>query len=89
MVIDFQGLFKSGILVGLCKGDRKIGYDQTREESDRFLTLITTDGGDPDGQASPHRATDSDWCVFAEPILELVPAAEAGASEQGEAADAL
>lgn len=38
MVIDFQGLFKSGILVALCKGDRKIGYDQTREESYRFLT---------------------------------------------------
>ena len=38
MVIDFQGLFKSGILVGLCKGGRKIGYDQTREGSYRFLT---------------------------------------------------
>jgi heptosyltransferase-1 len=38
MVIDFQGLFKSGILVALCKGNRKIGYDKTREESYRFLT---------------------------------------------------
>lgn len=38
MVIDFQGLLKSGILVALCKGDRKIGYDKTREESCRFLT---------------------------------------------------
>jgi 3-deoxy-D-manno-octulosonic-acid transferase/heptosyltransferase-1 len=38
MVIDFQGLFKSGVLVGLCKGDRKIGYDQTREGSYRFWT---------------------------------------------------
>jgi 3-deoxy-D-manno-octulosonic-acid transferase/heptosyltransferase-1 len=38
MVIDFQGLFKSGMLVALCKGNRKIGYDQTREESYRFLT---------------------------------------------------
>lgn len=46
-------------------------------EGDRFLTLITTDGGDADGPAAPHRATDSDWCVFAEPVLELIPAAGA------------
>lgn len=39
-------------------------------ESDRFLTLITTDGGDADGVL---RGTDSDWCVFAEPYLELIP----------------
>lgn len=38
IVIDFQGLFKSGMLVALCKGARKIGYDKTREESYRFLT---------------------------------------------------
>ncbi len=38
MVIDLQGRFKSGVLVALCKGDRKIGYDKTREESYRFLT---------------------------------------------------
>ncbi len=38
-------------------------------ETDRFLTLITTDGGDADGVV---RGTDSDWCVFAEPYLELV-----------------
>lgn len=44
-------------------------------ETDRFLTLITTDAGDPDGAVSPHRATDSDWCVFAEPNLELAPTA--------------
>jgi len=48
--------------------------DVALAEGDRFLTLITTDGGDPDGQTSPHRSTDSDWCVFAEPALNLVPA---------------
>lgn len=38
-------------------------------ETDRFLTLITTDGGDADVVGL--RGTDSDWCVFAEPHLEL------------------
>jgi len=51
-------------------------------EGDRFLTLITTDGSDPDGDAAPHRATDSDWCVFAEPILELVPTPNGGGADQ-------
>ncbi|UCD51734.1 MAG: NPCBM/NEW2 domain-containing protein, partial [Phycisphaerales bacterium] len=54
--------------------------DVALAEGDRFLTLITTDGGDPDGPAAPHRATDSDWCVFAEPVLELVPAMDAAAA---------
>ncbi len=49
--------------------------DVELHEGDRFLTLITTDGGDPDGQSPPDRATDSDWCLFTEPILELVPVA--------------
>lgn len=39
-------------------------------DGDRFLTLITTDGGDADGVV---RGTDSDWCVFVEPHLELIP----------------
>jgi len=51
-------------------------------EGDRFLTLMTTDGGDPDGEVSPHRSTDSDWCVFAEPNLELAPTV--GARRNGE-----
>ena len=46
-------------------------------EEARFLTLITTDAGDPDGDKPPYRATDSDWCVFAEPYLELAPAGAA------------
>jgi hypothetical protein len=41
------------------------------KKSDRFLTLVTTDGGDVDYPAPGMRATDSDWCIFAEPRLEL------------------
>lgn len=41
-------------------------------DTDRFLTLITTDGGDAD-VAGGLRGTDSDWCVFVEPNLELAP----------------
>ncbi len=36
-VIDFQGLLKSGLLVFLSRGKRKIGYDRTRELSYFFL----------------------------------------------------
>jgi 3-deoxy-D-manno-octulosonic-acid transferase/heptosyltransferase-1 len=37
VVIDFQGLLKSAVMVGLARGRRKIGYDQTREYS--YLVL--------------------------------------------------
>ena len=37
IVVDFQGLFKSGILVGLSRARRKIGFDRTRELSYLFL----------------------------------------------------
>jgi 3-deoxy-D-manno-octulosonic-acid transferase/heptosyltransferase-1 len=37
IIIDFQGLLKSGLLVFLCKGGRKIGYDRSRELSYLFL----------------------------------------------------
>lgn len=37
LVIDLQGLFKSGILVYLARGGRKVGYDKTRELSYLFL----------------------------------------------------
>lgn len=33
IVIDFQGLMKSAVMVGLCRGTRKIGYNKTREIS--------------------------------------------------------
>ena len=34
-------------------------------EQDRFLTLIATEGED----TTPMKSIDSDWCVFAEPVL--------------------
>ncbi len=37
LIIDFQGLLKSAIWVGLARGGRKIGFDGTREGSWRFL----------------------------------------------------
>ncbi len=37
IAIDFQGLLKSGILVGLARADRKIGFDKSRELSFIFL----------------------------------------------------
>jgi hypothetical protein len=40
-------------------------------DKDRFLTLVTTDGGDPDILRIYERAISCDWCVFAEPVLEL------------------
>lgn len=41
------------------------------EKSDRFLTLVTTDGGDVDYMEETKRSTDSDWGVFVQPRLEL------------------
>jgi heptosyltransferase I len=37
IAIDFQGLFKSGVLIGLSRAGRKIGFDRTREFSYLFL----------------------------------------------------
>jgi lipopolysaccharide heptosyltransferase I len=37
IAIDFQGLLKSGILIGVVRADRKIGFDRTREFSYLFL----------------------------------------------------
>jgi hypothetical protein len=39
--------------------------------SDRFLTLVTTDGGDIDLMGSYQRSYTCDWCVFVEPALIL------------------
>jgi hypothetical protein len=47
--------------------------------SDRFLTLVTTDGGDVDYLEAGRRATDSDWCLFLKPRLEV----EANTDESG------
>ncbi len=37
IAIDFQGLFKSGVVIGIARADRKIGFDRTREFSYLFL----------------------------------------------------
>ncbi len=37
IAIDFQGLLKSGIIIGLVNAKRKIGFDRTRELSYLFL----------------------------------------------------
>lgn len=37
IAIDFQGLFKSGLLMGMAHAKRKIGFDRTRELSHLFL----------------------------------------------------
>mgnify|MGYP003835872687 CR=1 FL=1 len=42
------------------------------KSSDRFLTLAVTDGGDKDVVIEAGRATDSDWCLFVQPELQLV-----------------
>ncbi len=43
--------------------------------TDRFLTLVTTDGGDPDARILPNgfirRSIDCDWCIFGSPVLIL------------------
>jgi len=43
------------------------------QNADRFLTLMTTDGGDLDNPAGGFytRANSCDWCIFTEPILIL------------------
>ncbi len=38
-------------------------------DSDRFLTIVSTDGGDVD--IADKRSSNSDWCVLANPKLEL------------------
>jgi heptosyltransferase I len=38
LAIDLQGLLKSGIWMGLASAGRKLGYEGSREGSDRFLT---------------------------------------------------
>ncbi|MGA1795411.1 MAG: lipopolysaccharide heptosyltransferase I [bacterium] len=47
MVIDFQGLFRSGLIVGMSRGKRKIGFDRVREKASLFynekVTLSTLD----------------------------------------------
>lgn len=52
-----------------------IGFaDIELSENDRFLTLVTTDGGDPNIRMFGNgtiESMDSDWCLFAQPVLVL------------------
>ena len=57
--------------IGLCDEIRIILKPQ-----DRFLTLVTTDGGDTEKFSASKKdgilkSTESDWCVFAEPFLSV------------------
>lgn len=48
--------------------------DIALSDTDRFLTLVTTDGGDPEGRFSHGKRIlpiNGDWCVFVEPSLIL------------------
>ena len=51
--------------------DKGEGYsvEINLNKSDRFLTLISTDGGDIDFREPGLRATDADWAVFVQPKL--------------------
>lgn len=51
---------------------KAVQVDVPLSGTDRFLTLVTTDGGDVDRvDVMSGRATDSDWCVFVRPRLSL------------------
>lgn len=74
VLVDGQVRFRQ---LGVRQKGMVCAVDVPLRKGDRFLTLITTDAGDVDILAPGRRATDSDWCIFAEPILELAPAAPA------------
>jgi len=40
VVLDFQGLLKSSVLIGLCKGKRKIGFDRGMEHQERSYLFL-------------------------------------------------
>jgi hypothetical protein len=50
---------------------RTYPIDIELRDTDRFLTLITTDGGDVDYLEESRRATDSDWMIFLHPGLRI------------------
>jgi hypothetical protein len=56
------------------KEKKMFSVDLELSEKDRFLTLITTDGQDPEGRLVDNfiiSPVDSDWCFFADPVLIL------------------
>ncbi|MDY6822907.1 MAG: lipopolysaccharide heptosyltransferase I [Thermodesulfobacteriota bacterium] len=40
MVLDFQGLLKSGLLIALCRGRRKIGFDRGMEHQEHSYLFL-------------------------------------------------
>ncbi len=40
MVFDFHALLKSGVMVGLCRGSRKIGFDRGMEHQERSYLFL-------------------------------------------------
>lgn len=56
---------------GITEKGKAYPVEITLEKNNRFLTLVTTDGGDVDYLEEAKRATDSDWALFAKPRLEL------------------
>lgn len=69
ILVDGQIRYSS---IGFREKGKAISIEIPVEKSDRFLSLVVTDGRDkdrPNGQA--YRSTDSDWCVFGYPRLGL------------------
>jgi len=79
LVIDFQGLFKSAILVLLSRGARKVGYGKTRELS--YLALTHRIEPPP---AEVHAVDKNIGLV--EAVLKLNGISSSGRTEQGTAA---
>jgi hypothetical protein len=52
--------------IGLCPQDGSVEVDVELGPRDRFLTLVSTDGGN---------GITSDWVVFGDPVLKMAPAA--------------
>ena len=62
VLVDGQSQFQRRAISG-CTGAFPVAV--TIRDGDRFLTLISSDGGN---------GIDHDWIVFGDPQLELVPA---------------
>jgi hypothetical protein len=56
-------------------GDGAVKVDVELRPGDRFLTVVSTDGGD---------GPENDWVVFGDPILQLEPAAAQPRQDRGE-----
>jgi hypothetical protein len=73
---DFYVLLDGRICYSLRQYKQKGALNDVSVEindTDRFLTLVTTDGGDPDYPEGGcyKRSNSCDWCVFTEPVLML------------------